>query len=134
MKPYYNCWFSQKEDVPLDVQTFQEARRFPLSWRTHMEHVVAYAFGYDRGADCFSGAQIRISLSRDSFVNRRGDFAWHEFHALLEKLENRLAGYGFEVDGSFSEWETGCVAYPSDVFDYYWPDGSYHEAVEEDED
>ena len=133
MKPYYNCWVSQKKDMPLDVQTFQEAIRFPLSWRTHMECVVAYAFGYDRGADCFSYANIGISISRDSFVNRRGDFAWHEFHALLEKLENRLNGYGFEYESGCG-WRTGCVAYPSDGFDYYWPNGSYHEPKEEDED
>lgn len=132
MKPYYNCWFSQKEDMPLDVQTFQEAIRFPLPWRTHMAHVVTYAFDYDYEAGCFSGAQIRISLSRDSFVNRRGDFAWHEFHALLEKLENRLAGYGFEADGGSSEWKTGRVEYP-DLFPYYDLDGSYHKAIWEDE-
>ena len=123
MKPYYTCFFSQKEDMPLDVQTFQEAIRFPLSLRTHMTWVVAYAFGYDRGADCFSAAVIKISISRDSFVNRRGDFAWHEFHALLEKLENRLDGYGFEVDGSSSEWETDTVDYPSRNIKYYLSDG-----------
>ena len=134
MKPYYNCCFSQKEDMPLDVQTFQEAIRFPLSWRTHMEKVVAYAYDYDRGADCFSLAWIEISLSRDSFVNRRGDFAWHEFHALLEKLENRLDGYGFEVVGVYSKWETDCVKSPSVYCNYYRPDGSYNEAVEKDED
>lgn len=132
MKPYYTCFFSQKEDMPLDVQTFQEAIRFPLSLRTHMTWVVAYAFGYDRGADCFSTAVIKISISRDSFVNRRGDFAWHEFHALLEKLENQLDGYGFKVDGAHSCWDTDCVKHP--LPSYYDPRGFYYKAEGEDED
>lgn len=134
MKPYYTCWFLQKADVPLDVQTFQEAIRFPLSWRTHMEKVVEYAYDYNRGANRFDSAVIEISISRDSFVNRRGDFAWHEFHALLEKLENRLNEYGFRVNEYSCGWSTNRVEYPPDHVDYYYSSGDYHEAEEVDED
>lgn len=123
MEPFCCISFWQKEGAILDVQSFQEAIRFPLAWRVHFRFH-AYAFEYDGYRDRFTEACIRVSIARCTFVNSSGDFAWNAFHAFLEKLETRLNRYGFVV-ASNPLWISNGDTYLGPDYDCYTPSGDY---------
>ena len=119
MKPFCRIDFRQKNGVKLDVPSFQEAIRFPLTWRAHFRFD-AFAYKYDSFRERFEEAYIRLSIARCSFVNRSGDFAWNAFHAFLDKLENRLERYGFAVSGD-PLWTSDSSDYNCHFSPYYTP-------------
>lgn len=122
MQPFCYVHFSQKAGAQLDVQSFQEAIRFPLAWRVHF-NFHAYAYEYDSYLNRFERAVISVCIARCTFVNSSGDFAWNAFHAFLEKLETRLNRYGFVVAFNPLWISNGDALDPG--YDYYTPSGDY---------
>lgn len=121
MKPFCYVQFVQKAGAQLDIQSFQEAIRFPLAWRVHF-NFSAYACEYDSYLNRFERAVITVCIARCTFVNSSGDFAWNAFHAFLEKLETRLNRYGFVV--AFNPlWIDNSYCSPTGA--YYTPSGDY---------
>lgn len=122
MEPFCYVWFDQKAGAQLDVQSFQEAIRFPLAWRVHF-NFRAFAREYDSYLNRFERAVIIVCIARCTFVNSSGGFAWNAFHAFLEKLETRLNRYGFVV--AFDFWSSNGNFDPGPTGDYYDLSGDY---------
>lgn len=94
MKAYFDISFTTNPD-PIDKESFQKAVDFPLWIKSHC-HVRAFGFGFFDGK-LFQSAYMYVDVERDTFMDKRGIFAWKEFHRVVEKIEQQVKQYGFRI-------------------------------------
>lgn len=98
MKAYFRISFTTSPDS-IDKESFQKAVDFPLWIKAHC-HVRAFGIGFfDIGFDgkLFQFAYTYVEVERDTFMDKRGIFAWKEFHRVVEKIEQQVKQYGFRI-------------------------------------
>lgn len=99
MKRYLLITYSTQSDDghdydPIDKESFQKAVNFPLWIAAHCQ---VDAFGIRFDGKFFKIAYIYVHVVSDTFMDRRGIFAWKEFHRVVEKIEQQVKQYGFRI-------------------------------------